>query len=157
EVGAASGEIIAHSTAMRGVCNVIAQVAATNVPVFIHGESGVGKGLIAMTIHRQSRRVAGPFVHVNCSAISSSQAESQLFGHERFALPDSNEQRRGLIELASGGTLFLDDLSELPLQAQAPLLDALQDGRFCRVDGTDPAAVDVRVISATRGDLEAEG
>ena len=150
------GEIIAQSAAMRDVLKIVARVASTTASVLIHGETGVGKGLIATAIHRQCVRAAEPFVQVRCGEVSATRPEAQLFGSERGAFAESQERRRGILELADGGTLFLDDVGELPERAQALLVRTIQDGRFCRGGNGEPVPVDVRVIAASQSDLRAE-
>ena len=148
-------EIIGHSRAMRRVFELVAQVADTQSIVLIRGESGTGKELVANAIHRQSRRAKGPFVKLNCAALSESLLESELFGHEEGAFTGAVRQRQGRFELADGGTLFLDEVSELAATTQAKLLRVLQHQEFERLGGTETVRVDVRVIAATNADLEA--
>ncbi len=149
-------EIVAQSAAMRDVLKIVSRVAATPASVLIHGETGVGKGLIATAIHRQSTRAAEPFVQVRCGEVSATRPEVQLFGSERGAFAESHERRRGCLELADGGTLFLDDVGELPARAQALLVKVLQDGRMSRGETAEFVPVDVRVIAALRSDLKVE-
>jgi DNA-binding NtrC family response regulator len=134
----------------------IAQVASTNAVVHIHGESGSGKELVARTIHERSRRAAGPFVAVNCAALTETLLESELFGHERGAFTGAAATRRGLFEEASGGTLFLDEIGDISPKVQAQLLRVLQEGEIRRVGGTASIRVDARVVTATNRDLAAE-
>lgn len=148
-------ELIGRSLAMRRVCDLIAQVADTQATVLIRGESGTGKELVANAIHRMSRRANGPFVKVNCAALSESLLESELFGHEEGAFTGAIRQRQGRFELAHCGTIFLDEVSELAITTQAKLLRVLQNREFERLGGTETIAVDVRVIAATNADLEA--
>ena len=147
-------ELIGHSRAMQAVFELVAQVADTQSVVLIRGESGTGKELVANAIHRQSGRSSGPFVKVNCAALSESLLESELFGHEEGAFTGAVRQRLGRFELADGGTLFLDEVSELAATTQAKLLRVLQNYEFERLGGTETIEVDVRVIAATNADLE---
>ncbi len=131
----------------------IPRFAALDEPVLIGGETGTGKELVAMAIHRISPRSAGPFVAVNCGAIPESMLESELFGHERGAFTGASGQHRGRFEQASGGTLFLDEIGEMPLQFQVRLLRVLEERTIQRIGGEKPLAVDVRIVAATHRDL----
>jgi transcriptional regulator with GAF, ATPase, and Fis domain len=133
----------------------VALVADSDVPVLILGETGSGKEVIARSIRARSRRAAGPFVRVNCGAIPPGLIDSELFGHERGSFTGATARRRGWFERADAGTLFLDEVGELPLEAQVRLLRVLQDGSVERVGGDQPVHVDVRVIAATHRDLPA--
>jgi two-component system, NtrC family, response regulator AtoC len=135
--------------ALRG----IDKVAPTNATVLLLGESGTGKEVAARTIHRRSRRAGGPFVALNCAAISENLMESEIFGHEKGAFTGATAARRGRLELADGGTMFLDEIAELKPELQAKLLRVLQERRFERVGGTRTMEVDVRWIAATNRDL----
>ena len=148
-------DIVGQSASLREVFNLMHRVAATDVTVLVLGESGTGKELVARGIHQQSRRSSGPFVPVNCSAIPSTLIESEFFGHERGAFTDAKEQRVGKFEQAHRGTLFLDEVGDLALDAQAKLLRVLQDHQVFRVGSNKPIAVDVRVIAATHRNLDA--
>jgi two-component system response regulator FlrC len=138
---------------MQPVVRAIEKVAPTNATVLLLGESGTGKEVAARTIHRLSRRSEGPFVAINCAAISEHLMESELFGHERGAFTGATAARRGRLELADGGTLFLDEIGELKPELQAKLLRVLQERRFERVGGGRTIAADVRWIAATNRDL----
>jgi len=151
----ATPELIGRSFGMRKVIDLINQVADTQSTILIRGESGTGKELVANAIHRKSRRADGPFVKVNCAALTESLLESELFGHEEGAFTGATRQRQGRFELADGGTIFLDEVSELSPATQAKLLRVLQNREFERLGGTETLAVDVRVIAATNADLEA--
>lgn len=154
-----SGEsdgIITADSAIRDLLHTISQIAPTELPVLIQGETGTGKELFARAIYRRSRRVSGPFVILNCAAIPGSLIESELFGHVRGAFTDAKQDRIGLIGSANRGTLFLDEVGEMPLELQARLLRVLQSGDFTRLGSVRPETVDVRVIAATNRDLEKE-
>jgi two-component system response regulator FlrC len=150
------GELVARDPLMRAVMDQVAKVAVTDAAVLLLGESGTGKEVLAQFIHRRSRRHDGPFVAVNCAALSESLLESEIFGHERGAFTGAVAARRGRFELADGGTLFLDEIAELKPPLQAKLLRVLQDQRFERVGGTRTIEVDVRVVAATNRLLEQE-
>ncbi|RMG14937.1 MAG: sigma-54-dependent Fis family transcriptional regulator [Deltaproteobacteria bacterium] len=149
-------ELLGESAAIREVKQIIAKVAPTGGRVLITGESGTGKELIARAIHRQSRRADKPFVKVNCAAIPSELIESELFGHEKGAFSGATARKRGRFELADGGTIFLDEIGDMPLGAQAKVLRVLQNGELTRVGGERTFTVDVRVLAATNKDLKAE-
>lgn len=140
---------------MDPVVRAIEKVAPTNATVLLIGESGTGKEVAARTIHRWSRRSDGPFVPINCAAISEAVMEAEVFGLEKGALAGTTEARRGRLELADGGTVFLDEIAELKPGLQATFLRVLQDQRFERIGGTRTIDVDVRWIAATNRDLEA--
>jgi DNA-binding NtrC family response regulator len=147
-------EIIGISPQMREVFRIMAKVAGVDATVLIVGESGTGKELVARALHRRSQRSSGPFVAVNCSAIPHDLIEAEFFGHEKGAFTDAREGRAGRFELAAGGSLFLDEVGDLSLDAQAKLLRALQEHEVTRLGGRRPVPVDVRVITATNKDLE---
>jgi Nif-specific regulatory protein len=140
---------------MHELYRFIAKVAPTDSTVLIRGESGTGKELAARAIHTNSTRAAGPFVAINCATLSESLLESELFGHERGAFTGAVSQKKGKLEIADGGSLFLDEVGELALALQAKLLRVLQEREFERVGGTRTIKVDIRVIAATNKDLEA--
>ncbi|GAA5481817.1 sigma 54-interacting transcriptional regulator [Haloferula sargassicola] len=146
--------MIGNSRAMQIVYHSIEQVAASNSTVLIRGESGVGKELVAHAIHRRSQREGKAFVKINCAALPDGIVESELFGHERGAFTGAVAMRKGRFELAHRGTIFLDEIGELPLQTQAKLLRILQEREFERVGGTATLRCDVRVIAATNRPLE---
>lgn len=141
--------------AMKQVMEALEKVSPTTATVLLLGESGTGKELAAQTIHLRSLRSDGPFVAVNCAAISENLMESEVFGHEKGAFTGATSARRGRLELANGGTLFLDEIGELKPELQAKLLRVLQDQRFERVGGTRTIKVDVRWIAASNRDIEA--
>ena len=147
-------DIIGHSGVMQNLFGMIAQVADSNTTVLIHGETGTGKELIARAIHRNSPRLKGPIVQVNCAAIPDTLLESELFGHERGAFTGALHQRRGRFEEANGGTIFLDEVGELSAAAQAKLLRVLQEKQFQPLGSSRVVRVDVRVIAATNRNLE---
>jgi two-component system response regulator AtoC len=151
----ADGEpaIVARDQAMQAVMGQVKKVAATDATVLLLGESGTGKEVLSRALHRQSRRATGPFVAVNCAAISEALLESEMFGHDKGAFTGAVSNHRGRFELADGGTLFLDEISELRPQLQAKLLRVLQERRFERVGGTRTIEVDVRIVAATNSDL----
>jgi Nif-specific regulatory protein len=146
--------IIGKSNAMQHVFDLIFQVAKSDATVLIRGESGVGKELVAHSIHYNSSRAAKPFVRVNCAALPESVIESELFGHEKGAFTGALQQRKGRFELAHGGTIFLDEIGDLSAHTQVRLLRVLQEREFERVGGTDTVKVDVRIIAATNRNLE---
>ncbi|HYF38161.1 MAG TPA: sigma 54-interacting transcriptional regulator, partial [Gemmatimonadales bacterium] len=146
--------LIGASGPMRQLYEEMERVAAANTTVLIRGESGTGKELIAQEIHYNSLRAEKPFIKVNCAALPETLAESELFGHERGAFTGALSRKKGRFELASGGTIFLDEIGELSPAIQVKLLRVLQEREFERVGGTEPVRVDVRVIAATNRDLE---
>ena len=148
------GGILGDSPAIRKVVTAAAKVARTQATVLITGESGTGKELVANTIHAESDRAGGPFVKVNCSAIAENLVESELFGHTRGAFTGAASNKRGLFEVAHRGTLFLDEVADLSLAAQAKLLRVLQSGEIQKVGAEKPIEVDVRVLSGTHKDLK---
>jgi transcriptional regulator with GAF, ATPase, and Fis domain len=147
-------DVIGRSPALTRVLRLVEQVAATEATVLILGETGTGKELVAWAIHHLSARRQRPLVKVNCGALPATLLESQLFGHERGAFTGATAQKIGRFELAHGGTIFLDEVGELPLESQVKLLRVLQEGAFERVGGTRTLHVDVRVIAATNRPLD---
>jgi two-component system, NtrC family, response regulator len=147
--------MLGGSAEMRDLFASIRKVATTNAPVLLLGESGTGKEMAARAIHHKSVCKAGPFVAINCNAISETLLESELFGHEKGAFSGAHIQRKGLIESASGGTLFLDEIGELPPSVQVKLLRFLQEHRFQRVGGRQELEITARIIAATNADLRA--
>ena len=150
------GEIIGSSPALRAALHQVAVVAPTDTTVLIHGETGTGKELIARALHEGSPRRERPMIKLNCSAISAGLVESELFGHVKGAFTGATDRRVGRFELADGGTIFLDEVSELPLDTQAKLLRVLQEREFEPVGSSKSVKVDVRVIAATNRDLTAD-
>jgi DNA-binding NtrC family response regulator len=148
-----SGEIVTAHPRMRSLLEFARQVAKSHASILIHGESGTGKELLARYIHAHSRRGAGPFVAVNCAAFPEGLLESELFGYERGAFTGAVGNKPGKFELAHGGTLLLDEISEMPLSLQAKLLRVLQEREVDRLGGKKPLPVDIRVISTTNRDL----
>jgi transcriptional regulator with GAF, ATPase, and Fis domain len=148
-------EIVGNSKPLKTVLARIAKVAPTDSTVLITGETGTGKELIARAVHKRSRRSGHAFVSVNCAALAPSLICSELFGHEKGAFTGAVQRRLGRFEIADGGSIFLDEVSELPPDAQAALLRVLQEREIERVGGEHPIHVDVRVIAATNLDLEA--
>ena len=148
-------EIVGDSPALRTVLSRVSKVAPASSTVLVTGETGTGKELIARAIHRRSRRCSRPFVSVNCAAIPRDLIASELFGHEKGAFTGALQRRLGKFELAEGGTIFLDEVGELPAETQIALLRVLQEHEFERVGGNQAVRTDVRVISATNRDLQA--
>src|SRR5262249_34602672 len=145
--------ILSKSARMHDVFELISHVAETISTVLIVGETGTGKELVARAVHDSSPRKSEPFVAVNCAALPESLLESELFGHEKGAFTSAIGQRKGRFEMAHNGTIFLDEVSEIPLSMQAKLLRVLQERRFERVGGSQTIEVDVRVVAATNRDL----
>ncbi len=145
---------VGSSPAMRTVDDTIRRVADTDVDVLILGETGTGKELVARAVHERSHRSSGPFVPIDCGAIPENLLESELFGYERGAFTGADRQRQGLLEAASGGTFFLDEIGDLPLVLQAKLLRVLQERKLRRVGGNAEVPIDVRIVAATSRDLD---
>ncbi len=149
-------EMVGGSQAMTHVKDLIARVAPSDARVLITGDNGTGKELVARMLHLQSRRAAAPFVEINCAAIPSELIESELFGHEKGAFTSAVRQRKGKFEQAAGGTLFMDEIGDMSLSAQAKVLRALQERRISRVGSDKDVEVDVRVLAATNKNLKEE-
>jgi two-component system, NtrC family, response regulator HydG len=148
--------IVGKSDKLLQTIRLAQRVAPTSAPILISGESGTGKELISYLIHRESKRADGPYIRVNCAALNESLLESELFGHEKGAFTGAYNQRKGRFEMADGGTLLLDEITETPVHFQAKLLRVLEQQCFERVGGNDLVGVDVRIISTTNKDLSAE-
>ena len=148
--------IIGTGPAMRAALDVVARVAATDSTVLVTGESGTGKELVARALHQRSRRASGPFVAINCAALPETLLESELFGHAKGAFTDARTARAGLFLQASGGTLLLDEIGEMPASLQAKLLRVLQERSVRPVGGDHEVPVDVRIVAATNRDLESD-
>ena len=146
--------IIGASAATKNLRDTIAKVAPTDTPVLIRGESGTGKELVAAAIHNSSRRSGKPFIVINCAAVPGPLIESEMFGHEKGSFTGAVQKKPGQFKLADGGSLFLDEIGELPVMLQSKLLRAIENGEFLPVGGTKPVRVDVRIIAATNRDLE---
>jgi len=147
------GEIIGQSVQMYAVLGAVRKVAATGSSVLIYGESGTGKELVARAVHYQSSRSEGAFVKVNCGALPAELVESELFGHEKGAFTSAVRQKKGRFELAEGGTIFLDEIGDVPLETQVKLLRVLQEKQFDRVGGERTLDADVRIVAATNRPL----
>ncbi|MBM3280146.1 MAG: sigma-54-dependent Fis family transcriptional regulator [Candidatus Handelsmanbacteria bacterium] len=153
EIGDRYGEIVGRSARIYEVLAMVEKVAATDSSVLIYGESGTGKELVARAIHSQSGRHGGPFVKVNCGALPRDLVESELFGHERGSFTGAVRQKKGKFELAQGGTIFLDEIGDVPLDVQVKLLRVLQEREFDRVGGEKTLSAEVRVVAATNQPL----
>ena len=151
-----TSQIIGSSPAIEHVRQLIERVAPSDARVLITGENGTGKELVARWLHEKSARAGAPFVEVNCAAIPSELIESELFGHERGAFTSAIKQRKGKFEQANGGTLFMDEIGDMSLSAQAKVLRALQESKISRVGSDKDVTVDVRVVAATNKDILAE-
>jgi transcriptional regulator with GAF, ATPase, and Fis domain len=150
------GEVVGPSLAMRSIFGVLERIAPTDATVLIEGETGTGKDLLARSIHAESARKASPFVVVDCGAVSYSLIESELFGHERGAFTGAIAARAGAFETTGRGTLFLDEVGELPLDVQPKLLRVLESGEFRRVGGNRPQKSEARIVAATKRNLREE-
>lgn len=149
-------DIVGESKAIQKVKDMVDRVASTDARVLITGSNGTGKELVARLLHEKSNRAEGPFIEVNCAAIPSELIESELFGHEKGAFTSAIKQRKGKFEQASGGTIFLDEIGDMSLSAQAKVLRVLQESVITRVGGDSQTKVDVRVIAATNKNLKQE-
>jgi DNA-binding NtrC family response regulator len=149
-------QIVGRSPKLVQTIALAERIAPTSAPVLISGESGTGKELISLLIHQKSKRALGPYIKVNCAALSDSLLESELFGHEKGAFTGAYAQRKGRFEMANGGTILLDEITETPLRFQAKLLRVLEEQEFERVGGNENVRVNVRVISTTNKDLPEE-
>ena len=147
-------KLIGNSPVITNLLATVYQVAPSEASILIHGESGTGKELVAAAIHRNSNRRDGPFISLNCAAITETLFESELFGHEKGAFTGAHRRTEGRFQQADGGTLFLDEVSEMPLTMQVKLLRVLQERKVTRVGGSQEVMIDVRIISATNRDLE---
>ncbi len=147
-------ELLGNSVQIVELKQIIKQVAPTEVTVLITGESGVGKEIVANEIHKQSNRRDKPFITVNCGAIPEGIIESELFGHQKGSFTGASEARKGYFEAANGGTIFLDEIGEMPLSTQVKFLRVIENGEFIRVGGSKSETVDVRIIAATNKNLE---
>ncbi len=154
ELPQATPEIIGEAPAMQEVFRAIGRLSHSNITVLINGESGTGKELVARALHRHSPRSSKPFIALNMAAIPRDLMESELFGHEKGAFTGATQQRQGRFEQADGGSLFLDEIGDMPAETQTRLLRVLADGEFYRVGGHTPVKVDVRIIAATHQNLE---
>lgn len=152
----ATQPIIGRSAAIEHVRQMIRRVAPSDARVLVLGENGTGKELVARWLHLKSRRAEAPFIEVNCAAIPAELIESELFGHEKGSFTSAVKQRKGKFELANGGTLFMDEIGDMSLSAQAKVLRALQENKITRVGGDRDIAVDVRVVAATNKDIRKE-
>jgi two-component system response regulator AtoC len=148
--------IVLKSKKMEEVHRLIDRIARSRISVLVLGETGVGKELTAKAIHERSPRSNAPFVRLNCAALSESLIDAELFGHEKGAFTGATDSRAGLLEAAEGGTIFLDEVGEMPLATQVKFLRVLEEREVLRVGGREPISIDVRVVSATNRDLKAE-
>ncbi len=149
----AADVFIVHSEQMRKIFSTVDEVAPSSAPILITGETGVGKDIVARAIHLRSQRSYGPFVAVNCGALSESLLESELFGHEKGAFTGAMKTRRGRLEMADNGTLFLDEIGEISTKMQIVLLRVLEEKQFLRLGGSCPVSSDFRLITATHRDI----
>ena len=147
------GEMVGRSPAMQEVFRLIARVAGSEAPVMITGDSGTGKEVAARTVHALSRRIRGPFIAVNCGAISPTLVESELFGHEKGSFTGAERRRAGTFEMAQGGTLFLDEVTEMPPELQVKFLRVLDTRTFRRVGGNEELDIDIRLVASSNRDL----
>jgi transcriptional regulator with GAF, ATPase, and Fis domain len=150
------GALLGTSAPMRKIFALLDRVAATDATILLCGETGTGKGAVSRAIHDRSARASKPFVTIDCGAISRSLIESELFGHEKGSFTGATHLRRGALEMCAGGTLFIDELDDLPLEVQPKLLRALDEREICRVGSSKPIKLDLRVVAATKKDLRIE-
>ncbi|MCA9622231.1 MAG: sigma-54-dependent Fis family transcriptional regulator, partial [Myxococcales bacterium] len=148
------GSLLGASVEMRRVYALAERLAKTDLPIIIEGETGTGKEMLAEAIYERSRRARGPYVVFDCTAFAPSLVDSELFGHERGAFTGATSTRRGVFEQADGGTLFIDEIGDLPLELQSKLLRAIERGEVRRLGGESVLEVDVRILAATRRDLD---
>ena len=151
---ASMGELIGKNDKIRKIYDIIEHIAGSNSTVLISGESGTGKEIVADTIHKKSKRANKPYVIVNCAAIPENLLESEIFGHERGSFTGALDRHIGKFELASGGTIFLDEIGEMPMAMQVKLLRAVQEGMIERIGGEKSIPIDIRIIAATNIDLK---
>lgn len=149
-------EMIGHSEALERIKNMIEKVAVSDARVLITGPNGSGKEMVARQLHEKGNRRANAFIEVNCAAIPSELIESELFGHEKGSFTSAIKQKKGKFELANGGSIFLDEIGDMSLEAQAKVLRVLQENKICRIGGDSDINVDVRVIAATNKNLKEE-
>ena len=154
EIGGRYGEIVGQSQIIREILSTVDKVSGTDSSVIIYGESGTGKDLIARAVHNRSSRATGPFVKINCGSLPRDLVESELFGHEKGAFTGAVRQKKGKFELAEKGTIFLDEIGDIPPETQVNLLRVLQEKEFARVGGERTLIVDVRVVAATNRPLQ---
>ncbi|HEX3766062.1 MAG TPA: sigma 54-interacting transcriptional regulator [Kofleriaceae bacterium] len=152
----AGSDIVVSDLRMKGLHRLVEQVAGSNICVLLLGETGVGKEVFARVVHRASPRAAGPFVEINCAALTETLLESELFGHERGAFTSAVSAKPGLLEMAHGGTLLLDEIGDMPLNTQVKLLRVIEDSQLRRVGGLKSRHIDVRLVAATNCDIEAQ-
>ncbi len=151
------GQMVGASPPMLAVYDMLRRLEGVDAPtVLVHGESGTGKELVAQAIHDRGPRRTGPFVEIDCASLPDTLIESELFGHERGAFTDARQQKRGLFEVARGGTVFLDEIGEMPITTQAKLLRVLETRKMRRVGGTTDIAIDIGIVAATNRDLAKE-
>ena len=150
------GDAVVRDPAMLALHDQVARAARSAISVLIFGETGVGKEVVARAVHQRSQRAKGPFIELNCAALPPSLLESELFGYEKHAFTGAGQARAGLLESAEGGTIFLDEVGELPMAVQVKLLRVLEDRKVLRIGSRTPRQLDVRFVAATNRDLEAE-
>jgi transcriptional regulator with PAS, ATPase and Fis domain len=149
-------DVVVSDARMRSLHRLVEQIAGSNICVLLLGETGVGKEVFARAVHRASPRAAGPFVELNCAALTETLLESELFGHEKGAFTNAVSAKPGLLELAHGGTLLLDEIGDMPLSTQVKLLRVIEDSQLRRVGGLTPRHIDVRFVAATNSDIETQ-